>query len=126
MGMQALDGTQARMALGGEGCHVALWDLATQQQTWQAKGSKPNRAGLVDKPHITALACLPERTPPWVGAGREPCMLVGTAGHKLLLYDPGSGRRPQLELDWGDARVTAMTLARDGTLGRPGSRWGIP
>eukprot|EP00877_Chromochloris_zofingiensis_P011657 jgi/Chrzof1/6745/Cz19g07160.t1 len=35
-------------------------------------------------------------------------LLVGTAAHKLLLYDTAVGKRPQMSIDWGEARITAL------------------
>lgn len=34
--------------------------------------------------------------------------------HKLWLYDARAGKRPQMELDWGKARVTALAAQADG------------
>ena len=42
------DGSKA--AFGSEGAELSIWDIATQQRSYIAKGSKPNRIGLVDHP----------------------------------------------------------------------------
>ena len=86
------------------------------------------RVGLVDMPHITALAFLPQRTTGRVSlpqsglAGAAPAqgvasptgpplplkVLAGTAKHKLWLYDLAVGKRPQMELSWGETKITAL------------------
>jgi hypothetical protein len=85
---------------------------------WQAKGGKPNAIGLVDLAHVTAATFV--RSWPGKssrgGGGGEPAaplvgrriMVVGNTSHKLLLYDTAAGRRPQLEVAWRDARITAL------------------
>lgn len=35
-------------------------------------------------------------------------MLVGTHKHKIRLYDPVAGKRPQMDLSFGDTRITAI------------------
>ena len=127
------------LAVGGDGCQLSLWDLGAQARVWQAKGAKPNSIGLVDKVHITAAAFLEGYATKGGGggggggegsgcsAGRH-VVLVGTASHKLLLYDTAAGRRPQLELTWRDARVMALapeeTGGWHGHLSCQGS-WGL-
>eukprot|EP00983_Pelagomonas_calceolata_P080545 1155190-Pelagomonas_calceolata.AAC.1 len=34
--------------------------------------------------------------------------------HKLWMYDLRAGKRPQIEIEWGDARVTALVADPDG------------
>ena len=51
------DGSKA--AFGNEGAELSIWDIATQQRSYIAKGSKPNRIGLVDHPNNTAVAFIP-------------------------------------------------------------------
>jgi hypothetical protein len=41
-------------------------------------------------------------------------VLVGTAKHKLWLYDIRAGRKPQSELVWGEGRITALLPQADG------------
>ncbi|KAG1673183.1 hypothetical protein FOA52_015294 [Chlamydomonas sp. UWO 241] len=43
-------------------------------------------------------------------------ILAGTVKHKLWLYDTGVGKRPQLELAWGEARVTALAAQGPGRV----------
>ena len=40
--------------------------------------------------------------------------LSGSAVAKLQLYDPGAGRRPQMEVKWRDARITALVPDHSG------------
>lgn len=35
-------------------------------------------------------------------------MLVGTHKHKVRLYDPAAGKRPQMDLSFGETRITAI------------------
>ena len=49
----------SRAAFGSEGAELSIWDIATQQRSYIAKGSKPNRIGLVDHPNNTAVAFIP-------------------------------------------------------------------
>ncbi|GAX76123.1 hypothetical protein CEUSTIGMA_g3566.t1 [Chlamydomonas eustigma] len=118
----SVDHTGRYIALGGEGHNVQVWDLATQKEVFHAKGGKPNKVGLVDLPHITAITFLPSHTrnsaistaqETGPTSGTEPSapllkVLAGTARHKLWLYDLVKGRRPQLELIWGESKITAL------------------
>lgn len=36
--------------------------------------------------------------------------------HKLWMYDLRVGKRPQVDMEWGDARVTALAADPDGRL----------
>ena len=51
------DGTKA--AFGCEGAELSIWDIATQQRSYLAKGAKPNRVGLVDHASNTAVTFVP-------------------------------------------------------------------
>jgi hypothetical protein len=44
------------------------------------------------------------------------CCMCGTVlvQHKLWLYDMRAGRRPQLDLSWGEARITALAPEQSG------------
>jgi len=119
--LQAVDRDQQVVALGGEGCQLSVWDLTTQVKSWQAKGGKPNRVGLVDKADLTAVAHIEGGSS--AAASSHTRWLVGTAAGKLLLYDSAAGRRPQLELQWGAARVTALAAEADGE--QRGGMWAV-
>lgn len=90
--------------MGGDAKEPALWDLSTHQCLVTFKAGKPSRAGNMLLPCTTALT--------WLEDG---CVVAGTAKHRLLMYDQRAGRRPQLEQEWGDSKVTAATA--QGTLG---------
>ncbi|GBF99536.1 hypothetical protein Rsub_12342 [Raphidocelis subcapitata] len=116
----ALSSDCAALAVGGEGCQLSLWDVAAQTRAWQAKGAKPNAIGLVDHPYVTAAAFLSD----WAGRGGSDgevgacsmgrrVVVVGNTSHKLLIYDTAAGRRPQLEVAWRDARITALVADGD-------------
>ena len=86
-------------------------------------GISNNRVGLVDLPNITALAFIPSPSllpdapsgPPEGADGPPPLkVLAGTAQHKLWLYDLKAGRRPQMDLAWGEAKITALAPEPDG------------
>ena len=99
--------TGAHIALACNGSELGIWDLQKQQRSYHAKGNKPNRIGLVDKPWNTAAAFLPG------SHGQK--VVVGTAYHKLRLYDVKS-RRPALDIEFGEAKVTALAAHTNGTL----------
>ena len=99
--------TGAHIALAGNGSELGIWDLQKQQRSYHAKGNKPNRIGLVDKPWNTAAAFLPG------SYGQK--VVVGTAYHKLRLYDVKS-RRPAVDIEFGEAKVTALAAQTNGTL----------
>lgn len=95
------------IALACNGSELSIWDLQKQQKSYHAKGNKPNRIGLVDKPWNTTAAFLP-------GSDGQR-VVVGTAYHKLRLYDVKS-RRPALDLEFGEAKVTALAPQGNGKL----------
>ena len=84
----------------------------------------------MDLPNITALAFIPSPSGPTgpaaaaaAGAqgpgdesdGPPPLkVLAGTAQHKLWLYDLKIGKRPQMDLAWGEAKITALAPEPDG------------
>lgn len=116
---QAVDSSNRFLAVGGEGYNLQIWDIQTRLEVFHAKGGKPSRCGLTDLAHITALAFLPTPTPtspeePQTDARR---VLVGTAKHKLWLYDTAAGKRPQLEVSWGECRITSVVSELDGEVG---------
>ena len=108
--VQAVDEACGHAALACEGSELGIWDLQQQQRSYHAKGGKPNKIRLVDKPHNTAVAFLAG------SLGQR--LLVGTAFHKLRLYDLKS-RRPALDLSFGEAKITAVAPQGDGKLKPP-------
>jgi len=54
-----VDDAGSHVVIGAEGQQPTLWELSSATKVWQAKGGKPNRVGLVDKAHTTAVAFLP-------------------------------------------------------------------
>lgn len=127
----ALDSSCQYMAVGGEGCNVQVWDLTTAppHEVFKAKGGKPDKLGLVDKVNCTSLAFLPGPALLSLHKENEPSikkkeivavedknaptlppltLISGTAGHKLYVYQPAIGRRPQVDLPYGETRVTAL------------------
>ncbi|GAB4816703.1 hypothetical protein N2152v2_003749 [Parachlorella kessleri] len=121
----AYDPGSSRLAVGCQGTELRLFDAAAGQLVYAAKGGRPNKVGLVDKPWNTALAFLPDvargAAPTAAGSsqgssdsGSGNVLLVGTGYHKLRLYDVRAGKRPQAELAFGDARITALAPEPDG------------
>ncbi|DBA78806.1 TPA: hypothetical protein ACH3X1_008702 [Trebouxia sp. C0004] len=104
MAVHASD-TATHIALACNGSELGVWDLQKQQRSYHAKGNKPNRIGLVDKPWNTCAAFLP-------GSDGQK-VVVGTAYHKLRLYDVKS-RRPALDIEFGEAKVTALAAQTNG------------
>ncbi|CAL8468436.1 g7976 [Coccomyxa elongata] len=94
------------MAVGCQGSELSIWDVKSQQQTFLAKSAKPNRIGLVDPPWCSAVAFLP-------GSDNSK-VLVGTGKSKLRLYDTKHGRRPVLDLTFGQSRITSLAAEPDG------------
>ena len=68
----------------------------------------------MDLPHITALAFLPLAAASSAGIATATQelpplrVLAGTAQHKLYLYDLSVGKRPQMDLSWGETKITAL------------------
>ena len=56
---QAVDELEQFVAIGCEGAEVGVWDLATTERVFLAKGSKPGRIALMERPWITAVAFVP-------------------------------------------------------------------
>ncbi|KAK9915387.1 hypothetical protein WJX75_008542 [Coccomyxa subellipsoidea] len=102
----AVSEDESCIALGCEGTEVNIWDVRSQQRTFLAKSAKPNRIGLVDLPWCSAVAFMP---------GSESLkVLVGTGKSKLRLYDTKHGRRPVLDLTFGEARITCLAAETSG------------
>lgn len=59
MCLQAVSGDGSRAAVGCQGAELSIWDIATQQRSYSAKGAKPNRVGLMDLPDNTAVTFIP-------------------------------------------------------------------
>lgn len=111
VGLQAVHAPTGLAACVGEGVQLSVYDIAAQSSNFQAKGGKPNRVGNVDLAHGTAVTFLPGPTGSGA-AGQQ--VLVGTVEHKLWLYDMRAGKRPQMDLAWGESRVTAFAPEADG------------
>jgi len=94
------------LAAACKGTELRIYDIATGTQTYAAKGGKPDKVGLVDKPHNTAIAFLTKSSNA-DDDGRQH-VLVGTHKHKVRLYDPAAGKRPQMDLSFGETRITAI------------------
>ena len=86
----------------------------------------------MDKPWNTALAFLPDAARAAAassnsGSGSGNVLLVGTGYHKLRLYDVRAGKRPQAELAFGEARITALAPEPyGGSIGGRASGWQLP
>ncbi len=57
--VQAVDEDGRYLAVGNQGTELSIWDLQTQQRFYLAKGTKPNRIGLVDLASNTCVAFVP-------------------------------------------------------------------
>ncbi|KAF8063103.1 WDR74 [Scenedesmus sp. PABB004] len=113
----SVDASGRHLVVGGEGIQPSVWDLSTGARLWQAKGGKPDMLGLVDRAFTTALACLPAAPGAAAaaeagGGGAAPApalrFVAGNASSKVHVYDTAAGRRPQLEVTFGETRVTAL------------------
>ncbi|KAL4434253.1 hypothetical protein ABPG75_000694 [Micractinium tetrahymenae] len=118
----AYDPASGRLAVGCLGAELRLFDVASGELAFAFKGGKPNMVGLVDRPWNTAIAFLPPASPSSSsgggggdgGAAPGSRLLVGTGYAKVRMYDAEAGKRPQMELTWGDARITCLALEPDG------------
>jgi len=105
----ALDQSTERLAVGSLGAELRVYDLQAPSHAvpfYSAKGGKPNKVGLVDKPWNSAIAFLP--------GSHGTRVVVGTGHHKLRLYDVTVGKRPQMDVSFGEARITALAPEPDG------------
>jgi ribosome biogenesis protein NSA1 len=114
----ALDTATGVLAVGAQGAELRLYDLsqapgpskngelAKLEPLFAAKGAKPNRIGLVDKPWTSAVAFFPDS-----GAKK---VWTGTGHYKLRLYDINTSKRPVTEVTWGAARITALAAEPNG------------
>jgi ribosome biogenesis protein NSA1 len=105
--VQALCEETGQLAVGGKGSEVSVWSIEKQERTYQAKGAKPNRIGLMDKPWNTAVAFLP--------GSQGSQVVVGTGQHKVRVYHV-SQKRPKLSVEFGEARITALAPTADGEI----------
>ncbi|KFM26560.1 WD repeat-containing protein 74 [Auxenochlorella protothecoides] len=87
-----VDPTGRLLAVGGRGCELRLHALADGGVAFAGRGGKPSR----EEP-----------------AGAR--LVVGTGHHRVRLYDTAAGRRPQLDVGWGEARITALASEPSGT-----------
>lgn len=85
----SLCSSTGRLALGGEGSDLSVWDLEKGEKAFQAKGAKPNFVGVQDKPLVTCITHLP-------GSGGSK-IVVGTSNYKLRLYDISAQKKPVKE-----------------------------
>jgi ribosome biogenesis protein NSA1 len=132
----AYDPASASLAVACKGTELRVFSVTTGELVYAAKGGRPNMVGLVDKPWNTAVVFLPavvedanDAREFGVGGsggtqgGRDgtesarsssksaiPRIVVGTALKKLRMYDPFIGKRPQLDVVFGDGRVTAVAV----------------
>lgn len=106
-----------RVAVVADRSELSIWDLATREKTFEAKGEKPDRLRLVDKAGGTSVAFLPDTDEQLVSApsnlgGITRCsgalVAVGTGTGRVRLYDTRHGRRP----------VSSVVLSGDGGGGK--------
>ena len=97
-----------------------MWDLATREKVFEAKGEKPDRLRLVDRCGGTSVCFLPDSDEQVVAAAGNPgggqircsgaLVAVGTGTGRVRLYDSRHGKRP----------VASVVLSGDGGGGRAG------
>lgn len=110
----ALDAARGLLAVGAQGTELRLFDVATGAAAFVGKGGRPNKVGLMDRPWNTAAAFMP--------GSNGTKLAVGTGEHKFRLYDTAAGKRPQLDIVFGQARVTAVAPEADGEGGEEEGR----
>lgn len=97
------------LGVGCKGAELRLYSLdQPNMPKFSAKGGKPNKVGLVDKPWNTAISFVPN--------SNATKILVGTGHHKIRMYDATCGKRPQMEISLGEARITSLAIEADGRL----------
>lgn len=103
---QAVDeGHGVSLAIACDGKELSVWDILSASCKYQAKGQKPNKLGLTDRPRNTAVAFIPG------SSGRQ--VLVGTMTGKLALYDL-SQRRPRFTVAFRESKITALASEASG------------
>lgn len=117
--------------MGSKGSELGVWDIHTQQRVFLGKGAKPNRIGLVDPAQNSAVAYIPGADSSRVrgvhigqrmAAGQDKVLmgfahvqvLVGTAKHRLRLYDVRAHRRAALDLEFGASRTVSLAVEPEG------------
>jgi hypothetical protein len=75
--------------------------------TYSAKGGKPDKVGLCDKPWNSAVAFYQGGDDEHAGSQ----LVVGTGHGKLRRYDTTVGKRPQLNTPFKEHRITALAVS---------------
>jgi len=75
--------------------------------TYSAKGGKPDKVGLCDKPWNSAVAFYQGGDDEHAGSQ----LVVGTGHGKLRRYDTAVGKRPQLNTPFKEHRITALAVS---------------
>ena len=68
-------------------------------------------AGLLPHPPRLQLVCC---TPGAIATSRTTTTAAHPPSHQVRLYDAEAGKRPQVELTWGEGRITSLALEPDG------------
>ena len=112
-------GSVVRVAVVSDASELTVWDLATREKVFEAKGEKPDRLRLVDKIGGTSVCFLPDSDEQVVSASSSPggllrcsgtLVAVGTGTGRVRLYDTRHGKRP----------VSSVVLSGDGGGGKAG------
>jgi hypothetical protein len=111
-------GSVVRVAVVADTAELTVWDLASREKAFEAKGERPDRLRLVDRVGGTAVCFLPDSDDQTVAAPRSPggarcsgtLVAVGTGTGRVRLYDTRHGRRP----------VASVVLSGDGGGGKAG------
>jgi WD40 repeat protein len=96
-----------QLAVGCQGAELKMYSLSEDvgTLTYNAKGGKPDKVGICDKPWNSAMAFNPLQED-----GSQ--IIVGTGHGKLRLYDTKVGKRPQLNVPFKEHRISS--IAPDG------------
>ena len=113
--MAALAGG-GRVALGGDGADVALYDGATGALLVKAKPPAKDWLGMYRKIYVASLSFL--------GSGSAPeCVLAGGEA-ELRLFDFRAQRRAVRCMPLGEGAVGALTVSADGSCAAGGTTRG--
>ncbi len=91
-----MDAADRHLAVGAKGAELGVWDLETRERVFHGRGAKPNRIGLVDPAHNSAVAYVPEPDGNKVRAPAAPHAVSAADTQGMLLSRAGANLGAQL------------------------------
>lgn len=100
-------------AFGGRENDLQVYDLNTQQSTWQAKNVPHDNLNLRVPVWVTSI----KFSNPFTDTSAGACVFIGTGHKQVRLYDTRIGKQPAVTMAVSDEfRVTAIEPSLDGNL----------